>query len=596
MKSSPKNLKKLWAAVPLLVSHLTSYKKEIILLSVLGIISAIANGTVPFIMGKFLDSLQTLSKTFSLFDFTAPLWVCILTLWVVAQLTAGVLGWVLDYRANILRYSIQLGFQNKSFAFLLYLPLSFHKDTNASEIISLADRTSWQMAATADRSLSDFAPQVLSVLVGIGITLFIDPLFTLILLSGVFLYVIVLIKTVPATTALLERGHRAWNDVYSDAAQVSANVQTVKQMGAEHIEKKKLQRLFMGNLFSIWKQHSFVSSGINLYQRIIVLGTQVGIFLLSVYFISNGSLSIGDMVAVNGYAGLLFGPFITLGHSWQTVQNALTSVGLVEEKLFKHKHEVYLPINAYAPKEIEGVVEFSDVSFSYDKKAPVLKDISFKVAKGERVAFVGKSGVGKSTAIDLISAYYFATSGKVKIDGHDIKTFDLHSLRKHIAVVPQEPVLFNDSIAKNLSYVRPEATLEEIETAAKKAHIHDFIMSLPKKYKTMVGERGVKLSVGQKQRMAIARAILRDPAILILDEPTSALDAETERLITDTLEEIMKGKTTFIIAHRLSTVRKADNILVFEGGTIVENGSHDMLILKEGGVYKKLYEYQSGLH
>ena len=197
-----------------------------------------------------------------------------------------------------------------------------------------------------------------------------------------------------------------------------------------------------------------------------------------------------------------------------------------------------------------GSVQFKNVSFSYDKKTTVLDGLNFKVNQGERIAFVGKSGVGKSTTIDLISGYYFPTKGAVLIDEHDTQAFDLTALRNGIAVVPQEPVLFNDTVIMNIRYGKLEATDSEVVEAAKKARAHEFIDELPEKYNQIVGERGVKLSVGQKQRIAIARAILRNPAILILDEPTSALDAETEKQIAKSFDELMKGRTTFIIAHR----------------------------------------------
>lgn len=204
--------------------------------------------------------------------------------------------------------------------------------------------------------------------------------------------------------------------------------------------------------------------------------------------------------------------------------------------------------------------------------------------------------MGKSTAISLISGYYFPTAGRVLVDGIDTRSLDLLTLRRRIAVVPQEVALFNDTLRTNIRYGTPEASDTQIAHAASEAHIDEFIATLPQGYDTIVGERGIKLSVGQKQRISIARAILRDPAILILDEPTSALDAKTEQVVTQALEKLMRGRTTFIIAHRLSTVRKADTILVFEKGTIVERGSHDELIARESGTYRKLYEYQIGLH
>jgi len=306
-------------------------------------------------------------------------------------------------------------------------------------------------------------------------------------------------------------------------------------------------------------------------------------------------LSIGELVALNGYAALLFGPFVVLGNNWQTLQNGLVSVKQAEEKIFATEQENYHPKDAFAPSQIKGAVQFKNVSFSYDGTTTVLDGLNFKVERGERIAFVGKSGVGKSTTIDLVSGYYFPTKGEVLVDGHDTRKFDLIALRGGIAVVPQEPSLFNDTVMMNIKYGKLKATDSEVVEAAKKARAHEFIEELPEKYNQLVGERGIKLSVGQKQRIAIARAILRNPAILILDEPTSALDAETEKQIAESFDELMKGRTTFIIAHRLSTVRKADRIFVFEKGRIAEEGRHEDLAKLEGGFYKRLHDYQIGL-
>jgi ABC-type multidrug transport system fused ATPase/permease subunit len=246
--------------------------------------------------------------------------------------------------------------------------------------------------------------------------------------------------------------------------------------------------------------------------------------------------------------------------------------------------------------DLKGEFVFENVSFAYQKKQNKIMDgISFKVKPGEIVAFVGESGVGKTTIIDLISCYYFPQKGKILIDGHNIKNLDLKFLRSKIAVVPQEVVLFNDTIKKNITYGSFSASEKKIKEAAEKSYASEFIESFPKKYEQIVGERGIKLSVGQKQRVAIARAILRDPRILILDEPTSALDAKSEKFIQESLEKLMKGKTTFIIAHRLSTVRKADKILVIQNGKIAEQGKHKELINIPNGIYRQFYELQIGL-
>ncbi|MFH1966867.1 MAG: ATP-binding cassette domain-containing protein, partial [Patescibacteria group bacterium] len=232
------------------------------------------------------------------------------------------------------------------------------------------------------------------------------------------------------------------------------------------------------------------------------------------------------------------------------------------------------------------------INFGYQKSNKVLRDINFKVKPGQMVALVGESGVGKTTLADLISRYYIPKQGKILVDGQDIAEVNLESLRKQIAIVPQEVTLFNDTIKNNLRYGRQKATDEEIIEAAKVAHVHEFVQKFDKKYEQLVGERGIKLSTGQKQRVAIARAILRNPKILILDEATSSLDSVTEKLVQDALAKLVKGRTTFVIAHRLSTIQKADLILVLEKGRIIEQGDHQELINK-GGVYRELNKLQA---
>jgi subfamily B ATP-binding cassette protein MsbA len=305
-------------------------------------------------------------------------------------------------------------------------------------------------------------------------------------------------------------------------------------------------------------------------------------------------MTLGELLAFNAYAAMIFGPFVTIARQWQTIQNGIVNIQQTE-KVLQTETEKYTPENAIK-EPLKGDLTFDRVSFHYDAGKPVLQDISFEVKAGEVVALVGESGVGKSTLVDLISAYNFPTEGKVLIDGHPIQQMDLKRFRQQIAVVPQEVVLFNDKIRTNIKYGNFHATDEEMIEAARKAHAVDFIEKFPEKWDQIVGERGVKLSVGQKQRVAIARAILRNPRILILDEPTSALDAGSEKIITQSLDELMKGRTTFIIAHRLSTVRRADKILVFKEGKIIESGKHDELLKIEGGEYRRLYELQIGLH
>jgi ABC-type multidrug transport system fused ATPase/permease subunit len=253
-----------------------------------------------------------------------------------------------------------------------------------------------------------------------------------------------------------------------------------------------------------------------------------------------------------------------------------------------------LPFSARATHKIYGDIAFRNVTFAYPTRQDidVLKDISFGIGAGQKIALVGYSGAGKSTIVQLLLRYYTTDRGQISVDGKDIRQYDILQLRQNIGIVPQEVILFGGTIKENIAYGKPDATDEDILQAARKANALDFIQSFPEGMQTLVGERGVKLSGGQRQRIAIARAILKDPAILILDEATSSLDAESEKLVQDALDTLMKGRTTIIIAHRLATIRKVDHIYVISEGRIIESGTHEELVQVEEGLYHNLVKLQ----
>lgn len=304
----------------------------------------------------------------------------------------------------------------------------------------------------------------------------------------------------------------------------------------------------------------------------------------------DGDITAGALVAFLVYAVNIANPIKRLTKVIASIQQALAAGDRVfgildmEEKIKEIE-------NADTLKQIHGHVEFKDVSFAYNKDEVVLKNLSFNVPPGKVVAIVGPSGAGKSTIASLLPRFYDITSGSIKIDDHDIRNVTLNSLREQVGIVPQETMLFNGSVYDNILYGRLDATKEEVEAAAKAANAHNFIMELPNGYETMLGDRGVNISGGQRQRISIARAILKNPQILILDEATSALDTESERVVQEALDRLMVGRTSFVIAHRLSTIKNADKILVLEDGSLVEEGSHDELIAKDG-LYAHLYKIQ----
>jgi len=580
----------------ILFRYLLERRKEVITLSILGIFSGLTNGSVPYIVGKFFDALISPNLLIFIGSFTVTIWI-VLGMWVSVQITANSVDWFISIKRRRMGTYMHAEYLARATSTVLHLPVSLFKEEKIGEIISKIQRSSNALSTIIEQVIIDLTPQLLSVFIGVGIAFIINPILAGILLLGVLLYIVTLINIVPPIVKMQKEGNKSWNDAFGLMGDAISNFQTVKQSSAEEYESKQLWNGFVNTAAHKWNKIEKIWTGINFYQRIIVVATQLSIFVLSVVFIGKGMLTVGGLIALNGYAMLVFGPFAILARNWQIIQNGLVTIEQTDDILNLEQERYVGASKKDNPRTVLGNIEFKNVSFRYgvDDKL-TLNNLSFEVKSGESVALVGESGVGKSTTIELLSGYYYPTKGEILIDGHSIHDIGLKSLRRSIAVVPQEPVLFNDTIRANIQYGKVNSTEKEIEDATKKANADEFIKRFPERYKQVVGERGIKLSVGQKQRIAIARAILRNPKILILDEPTSALDAKTEQYISESLEKLMKGRTTFIIAHRLSTVRRADKILVFDKGRIVEEGKHHELLKIKNGIYRRLYEYQIGLH
>ncbi|MEK7163051.1 MAG: ABC transporter ATP-binding protein [Patescibacteria group bacterium] len=593
------NKEKFYQGLKVVVRYLANYKNDLIVLSFFGVASALTNGAVPYLAGRFFDAILDTNKIFINTTIEMPLWMFFIIIWLIVRFASDMIDWKIKLESARIGEWVHSDYIIDSFKTLLELPLSFHKDKKIGQVTDRIGRAAgWIERIVADVIIA-LTPQFLSVFVSLIFTFYVNYFMAIILLLAIFIYVILLIKMAPTLANLQRKSNRAYNKAYGDAYDAIFNVAPIKQAVAEKHEQRKIFKNFRLKAAEIWLEMTDVWQGMNFYQRLIVTASQFIIYGLAIYFIHQGVMTLGELVMFSGYATMLFGPFIMLGHNWQVVQNGLISIERAE-KILKTPTEIYIPENAVILPDIKGKIEFKNVYFSYPstrlrtskRGKRILENVSFKIDSGEVVALVGESGVGKSTLIDLISGYHFAQKGGIYIDGHNVKNFDLKFLRSKIAVVPQEVVLFNDTVEKNIKYGSFGASNKAIKKAAEMSHCLDFIEKFPKKWRQIVGERGVKLSVGQKQRIAIARAILRSPRILILDEPTSALDSRSEKFITEVLEELMKDRTTFIIAHRLSTVRKADRILVLENGKIVEEGNHNDLIKIENGAYRKFYELQ----
>ena len=358
------------------------------------------------------------------------------------------------------------------------------------------------------------------------------------------------------------------------------NYETVKYFGNEEHEARRYDAAMRGyEKASIQSQTSLAL--LNVGQAVIISLGLTAVMLMTASGIVSGALTIGTFVMANTYLMQLYQPLGFFGFVYREIKQALIDM----EKMFDLMGEDPQVADRPDAKPLTasgGEVGFEDVRFGYDRRRPILKGVSFRIPAGKTVAVVGPSGSGKSTIGRLLYRFYDAEQGSVRIDGQDIREVTQDSLRACIGVVPQDTVLFNETIYYNIAYGKPNATPAEIEHAARTAHVHDFIMAMPDGYQTLVGERGLKLSGGEKQRVAIARTVIKDPAILLLDEATSALDSHTEQEIQKNLREISRGRTTLCIAHRLSTVVDADEILVLDDGTVVERGRHAELLAMDG--------------
>jgi ABC-type multidrug transport system fused ATPase/permease subunit len=513
-------------------------------------------------------------------------------------LLAGVL--VLQAVAGFFRILIFVNVTEKSlanirqdvYAHLIRLPMSFFSEKRVGELNSRIASDTAQIQETLTSTLAEFLRQISMVVGGIIILAITSVKLTL--------FIIAVIPTMMVLALVFGRYIRKYSK------QVQAEVAESNTIVEETLQAIQTVKAFANEFFEIVryrkKTDEVAKTAIKggLYRGAFASFIILGIFgsIVAVIWFAVGMIHSGELAQESLSEFILYAVFIggSIGGLANVYTNIQKAIGATED-LFSILDTDAEPVEA---KEVatlpgfKGAISFKNVAFAYPSRedVQVLNGIDLHIASGEQVALVGSSGAGKSTMVSLVLRFFDPTGGEILFDDKSAKAYDLHALRNQMAVVPQDVVLFGGTIRENIAYGKPRATDDEIEEAARKANAHDFIIGFPDGYQTEVGERGIQLSGGQRQRIAIARAVLKNPKILVLDEATSSLDSESEKLVQDALDKLMKGRTSIVIAHRLSTVRNADRILVMEKGQIIESGPHKELVAREKGVYKKLSELQ----
>ncbi len=483
---------------------------------------------------------------------------------------------------------------------IITLPIPFFEKNRVGELMSRITTDITQLQDVLSITLAEFFRQIFTLVGGIILISFLSSKLTLfMLMTFPFLVVAAIIfgRFIRKNSKKVQDELASTNIIVEETLQ---SINVVKAFTNEDLEVKRyglsVQKVVDYALKAATFRGGFIS-----FIIFVLFGGVVGVVWYGGNLVLQGELAFKDLFTFIIYTGFIGGSVGGLGDMYAQIQRTIgaserileileeQSEVSVEPKVESIKSENDKSHNTNFPK-----IKYQNVAFSYPSRPDmqVLKDISFEVKSGEKIALVGYSGAGKSTIVQLLMRYYKLSGGKILVDGKNINDYDLTDLRKKIAIVPQEVMLFGGTIYENIAYGNPQAAENEVIEAAKKANAFDFINSFPEGFQTIVGERGVKLSGGQRQRVAIARAILKDPAILILDEATSALDSESEKLVQDALDRLMQNRTTIIIAHRLATIRNVDTIYVLKEGEISESGSHDKLLLIENGIYSGLVKLQ----
>ncbi|MBN5611785.1 SAV1866 family putative multidrug efflux ABC transporter [Staphylococcus aureus] len=566
------------------------YKYRIFATIIVGIIKFGIPMLIPLLIKYAIDGVinnHALTTDEKVHHLTIAIGIALFIFVIVRPPIEFIRQYLAQWTSNKILYDIR----KKLYNHLQALSARFYANNQVGQVISRVINDVEQTKDFILTGLMNIWLDCITIIIALSIMFFLDVKLTLAALFIFPFYILTVYVFFGRLRKLTRERSQALAEVQGFLHERVQGISVVKSFAiedneAKNFDKKNTNFLTRALKHTRWNAYSFAAiNTVTDIGPIIVIG-------VGAYLAISGSITVGTLAAFVGYLELLFGPLRRLVASFTTLTQSFASMDRVFQ-LIDEDYDIKNGVGAQPIEIKQGRIDIDHVSFQYnDNEAPILKDINLSIEKGETVAFVGMSGGGKSTLINLIPRFYDVTSGQILIDGHNIKDFLTGSLRNQIGLVQQDNILFSDTVKENILLGRPTATDEEVVEAAKMANAHDFIMNLPQGYDTEVGERGVKLSGGQKQRLSIARIILNNPPILILDEATSALDLESESIIQEALDVLSKDRTTLIVAHRLSTITHADKIVVIENGHIVETGTHRELIAKQGA-YEHLYSIQN---
>ncbi|MEO6882842.1 MAG: ABC transporter transmembrane domain-containing protein [Bacteroidia bacterium] len=581
VKINKKNLKN---AARILVYFKPYRKKYFLGLSFL-LLTSLTALAFPMLMGKLVDSAKASfianinrNALFLLILFAAQAIFSFFRVYLFVNVTENTLA----------------SLRQATYTHLIKLPMNYFSQHRVGELNSRISSDITMLQDTFTTTIAEFLRQFIIIIGGIAFLAFTSFKLTFVMLGIVPVVAILAVffgRYIRKMSKETQDEVAASNTIVEETMQGIANVKAFANEFFEIARYKKSTLQIVEKAMKGGKARAAFTSFI----IFCLFGSIVAVIWRGVILVHNGEMSVGAMFQFVLYSVFVGASFGGIAELYAQIQKAIGATERIMEILDEETENIDTTFdNKGIYKKISGTVVFKNVDFNYPSRSeiPVLKNIFFEAKRGETIAIVGPSGSGKSTLVSLILRFYNPQSGEIFIDGKNSQEYSLTELRNQMAIVPQDVLLFGGSIRENILYGKPDATNDEVMEAAKKANAHLFIENFPEKYETLVGERGVKLSGGQRQRIAIARAVLKNPSILILDEATSSLDSESERLVQEALDKLMVGRTSFVIAHRLSTVRNADKIIVIDKGELLESGTHEELIKKENGLYRSLSKLQ----